>query len=394
MPAAAVAAGVFRVVAVTAEGRAGPGRVGLDWGAETLAPDAVAIRGDAAGAFLCARIDLPLRSNGIAAVVLAPDLSAEFRANVATQLRLLGYAVALPPDAAALDAILAGWRAAGDGPRGWHAPVKTAALLPDLAARVAPSHTALVLIDVQNDFCHRDGAVGRGGEGIALLEETVPRLRALLGAARAAGAMVVHVRAEYGPTFRHVGSPFRFPVRGRREPAVWTASAAEPGAGDGFAPDAVEVCLAGSWGAEFVEGMAPVAGEAVITKHRYSAFRDTGLDVLLRANGIRTVVMGGVTTNCCVESTVREAAMRDLYTVVVSDCVALKDRLADLHRASLEEMSLYFANVRPLTALRAAWGLPAPRADGEFAAPGTDADAAALRADAAPAALRADGRQA
>jgi nicotinamidase-related amidase len=104
--------------------------------------------------------------------------------------------------------------------------------------------------------------------------------------------------------------------------------------------------------------MEPRADEPVIVKHRYSAFRDTGLDVLLRANGIRTIIVGGVTTNCCVESTVREAAMHDFYVVVAEDCVAVKDRIADLHAASLTAQGLYFALVRPLADLRAAWGLP------------------------------------
>ncbi len=353
-PAGAAAAGVFRVLVdfVESQGR----RVGLDWSTTTLAPDEVRLRCDPAGAYFCARIDLLLRSNGIAAVVLAEHLQAGFRANAESCLRALGYEVAEMPVATAL----AAWRDAAPGPRGWQPEVKAASLLPDLRSRLDPARTAVVLIDVQNDFCHRDGAAGRNGEPITRIEQTVPRLRSLLAAAREAGTMIVHVKAEYGQVFRGVGSPYRFPAIDRREPAVWTASAAEPGASNGFAPEEVEVCLAGSWGAAFVEGMEPAPGEALVVKHRYSAFRDTGLEVLLRANGITTLVFGGVTTNCCVESAVREAAMRDFYTIVVEDCVAVKDRLLDLHEASLEHMGLYFALRRPLAALREAWGLPMP----------------------------------
>ncbi|WP_431281487.1 cysteine hydrolase family protein [Humitalea sp. 24SJ18S-53] len=352
-PDAAREAGVFRVVVACAEEAGGP--VGLDWTARTVAPDEVAIRGDAAGAYLCARIDLLLRSNGITAVVLAPDLPPALRGNLAARCRMLGYAVATPER---LDAVLSAWTSAGAGPRGWHAEAKAAALLPDLESRIAPGRAALLLIDVQNDFCLREGLVGRNGDQITLLDQTVPRLRALLASARAAGVLVVHVRAEYGQVFRNAGSPYRFPVAGRREPAVWTASAGEAGDGPGFGADEVEVCRKDSWGGEFVAGMEPAPGEPVIVKHRYSAFRDTGLDVLLRANGIRTLVVGGVTTNCCVESTVREAAMRDFYVVVAEDCVAVKDKIADLHAASLEAQGLYFALLRPLGELRTAWGLP------------------------------------
>ncbi|MBW6399316.1 cysteine hydrolase [Roseomonas sp. HJA6] len=351
--AGAATAGVFRVLLdfVESQGR----RVGLDWASRTLAPDAVWLRCDPDGAYFCARIDLLLRSNGIATVVLAEDLPAGFRANATSCLRALGYEVVELP----LETALATWRAAASCLRGWQPAVKAASLLPDLRSRLDPARTAVIFIDVQNDFCHRQGAVGRNGEPITRIEQTVPRLRSLLAAARQAGTLVVHVKAEYGQVFRSIGSPYRFPAHDRREPAVWTASAAEPDETNGFAPEEVEVCLAGSWGGAFVDGMEPAPGEALLVKHRYSAFRDTGLQVLLRANGISTLVFGGVTTNCCVESAVREAAMRDFYTIVAEDCVAVKDRLLDLHEASLEHMGLYFALRRPLAALREAWGLPA-----------------------------------
>jgi nicotinamidase-related amidase len=143
---------------------------------------------------------------------------------------------------------------------------------------------------------------------------------------------------------------------GRRDTAVWTASAADLSADARFDSSSVEVCLPGSWGGQFVDGIVPQSDEAVVTKHRFSAFVDTGLDLMLRARGIRTVIAAGVTTNCCVESTVREAAMRDFYVVVPEDCVAVKDKLADLHEASLESIRLYFGQVRPSTDLIAVWG--------------------------------------
>jgi nicotinamidase-related amidase len=99
----------------------------------------------------------------------------------------------------------------------------------------------------------------------------------------------------------------------------------------------------------------PRPDEPVITKHRFSAFVDTGLDLMLRARGIKTVILAGVTTNCCVESTAREVAMRDFYLVVAEDCVAVKDRLRSLHDASLESMRLYFGQVRPAAELIETW---------------------------------------
>jgi nicotinamidase-related amidase len=139
------------------------------------------------------------------------------------------------------------------------------------------------------------------------------------------------------------------------EPAVWTASAADLASGESFAADEVEVCLPGSWGQQFVDDIVPRPDEPVVTKHRFSAFVDTGLDLMLRARGIKTVILAGVTTNCCVESTAREVAMRDFYLVVAEDCVAVKDRLRSLHDASLASMRLYFGQVRPAAELIETW---------------------------------------
>ena len=136
---------------------------------------------------------------------------------------------------------------------------------------------------------------------------------------------------------------------------MWTESAADLSGEVRFGEDNVEVCLPGSWGGAFIDGIEPLPGEAVLPKHRFSAFADTGLDLMLRARGIETVVVAGVTTNCCVETTSREAVMRDFYLVVVEDCVAVKDHLKDLHDASLESLGLYFGLVRPSSTIIETW---------------------------------------
>ncbi|MEJ0068978.1 MAG: isochorismatase family cysteine hydrolase [Pseudomonadota bacterium] len=238
--------------------------------------------------------------------------------------------------------------------RGWQPAVKAAKLLRTLDERIDPAHTALVLIDVQNDFCDERGAAGQRGEAIEMIKATVPRIRTLLDWARRADAMVIHVKAEYGAMTRHVGAPHRFPGA-TREGAVWTASAAEIDPAGGFAEGATEVCRAGTRGAAFVDGIVPQGAEQVVIKHRFSGFTDTRLDLLLRSNGIKTIVVAGVTTNCCVESTVRDAAMRDFYIVVAADGVATKDMHEAAHRASLETMGIYFAQVRPSAEIIESW---------------------------------------
>lgn len=303
-----------------------------------------AIHGDAAGIFVVSCIDLLLRSHGVRRLVFIGTPNPDFRRTLDTFAMLQGYAVE--------------WRTGPFDDRIDQARDLSnlpPTVLPDLAARVSPRHAALVLIDFQNDFCADGGATGRSGQPMTMIKAAVERTRGLLAAARNAGVCIVHVRAEYGAPFRSVGSPYRFPANGGREPAVWTASAADLSQVDRFPNASVEVCLTGSWGAEFVDGMEPLADEAVIAKHRFGAFTDTGLDRLLRSRGLSSLIVAGVTTNCCVETTAREAVMRDFHLIVAEDCVAVKDHLADLHQATLESLGLYFGLVRPSDVIMAQW---------------------------------------
>jgi nicotinamidase-related amidase len=90
----------------------------------------------------------------------------------------------------------------------------------------------------------------------------------------------------------------------------------------------------GTWGAEFCEGCEPKPGEIVVTKHRSSAFVGTNLDMILKSNGVKTVVIIGEQTPGCVEATYRDAAYYDFYNVLVEDCVAGRDQ--ELHDASIK----------------------------------------------------------
>jgi len=199
----------------------------------------------------------------------------------------------------------------------------------DIEKRIDPAHTALVLIDLQNDFCHPDGVMGRAGEDLTSMREAINGSVRLLKWARDVGMRVIHVRAEYSEQDASDVSLF----------ASRNASG-------------TACCRPGTWGAAMVDEVKPEEGEWGVVKHRFSAFVDTRLDLLLRANGIRTIVVGGVATQCCVESTVRDASLRDYYVVVVKDAVGARGRMKHLHDASLETMSLYFAECLSLDELR------------------------------------------
>jgi len=333
------------------------------------APNEQLVRTGGAGAFGASSIALLLRANGVRTLVLAGCDGRFDLTIVAQEAQARGYGCVLARDAVTgmpgapeergfADCLGAGelarrWNAVPPGDRGWQAGAKQRSWLRTLDARVEPAHTALVLIDVQNDFCALEGASGRR-DGIPLVTAAAERIPRLLGAAREAGCLVVHVRAEYGTHVRGVGSPYRFPSGAAREGAVWSLSAAEAGGGE-FAANEVEVCLPGSWGAQGLPGVAPAPGELVVTKHRFSCFIDTPLEAMLRARGIRTLVFAGVTTNCCIESSVRDASMLDFYVVVAEDCVGAKDTVRHLHQASLEQMATYFALLRPAAAIEASW---------------------------------------
>jgi nicotinamidase-related amidase len=190
----------------------------------------------------------------------------------------------------------------------------------ELAELVDPAHTALLLIDMQCDFVEPDGAFGMLGIDLSMYRETRPRLAGLLDEARRAPVLVVHVQNTTLPG-RLSDSPaqIRFNLRmheaNRRDAAPLRYS------------------VEGTHGHEIVEELRPEAGEIVVKKHRSSAFWGTDLAMLLRSNGVKTVVIGGCTTEGCVESTARDAMFNDFYVVIALDCVASDDR--EQHDASL-----------------------------------------------------------
>ena len=167
-----------------------------------------------------------------------------------------------------------------------------------------PQRTALLVVDVQNDNTTSAGMRARYGQDVTAIESTVvPRLQLLITAARGAGVIVIYFRN----TQRRGGlggSPDRT--------ARWAAWAGA---------DAAAYSLEGTWGHAIVEPLAPAEGDLVIDKDRPSAFHATPLDLILRARGIDTVVVTGVATEACIESTALHASWYDYAPIVVEDCV-------------------------------------------------------------------------
>jgi ureidoacrylate peracid hydrolase len=196
--------------------------------------------------------------------------------------------------------------------------------------RVNPSTTRLLVIDVQNDFCAQDGWFDRHGNDLTSIHEAVECLAGFLPVARRAGIRPIFIRAIYDEIY------LSQPMRERHERL-------------GFEPDS---CQSGTWGADFFR-VQPEEGELSIVKHRYSAFIDTELNAHLRAQNVQNLIVCGVTSNVCVESTARDAFMLDYHVVFLSDCSATYDPAA--HQATLANIRRAFGIVAPSQEVIEAW---------------------------------------
>lgn len=190
----------------------------------------------------------------------------------------------------------------------------------ELDELVEPSHTALVLIDMQNDFIEPDGAFARMGIDVSMYRKCRPPLQKLLSKARENGILVVHIQ-NTALAQRRSDSPAQIRFNLRMHAAA--RGDAEP----------LRYTVPGTPGHDIVPDLAPRPDEVIVRKYRSSGFWGTNLDMLLRSNGVQTVVVTGCTTEGCVESTARDAMFNDYYVVIAEDCVASDDSAQ--HAASM-----------------------------------------------------------
>jgi ureidoacrylate peracid hydrolase len=166
---------------------------------------------------------------------------------------------------------------------------------------VIGDNCALLVVDMQNGFCHPDGSFAAMGFDVAALRAAIGGCQALITAAHQARVPVIYTRFAYQPGYVDAGvtSTELFPQI--RKHAGLTA---------------------GSWDADLLADLPVADGDLVIDKSRYSAFYGTRLEPLLHGLQVRSLVVCGVTTNMCVETSVRDASQRDYRTFVVSDATA------------------------------------------------------------------------
>lgn len=196
--------------------------------------------------------------------------------------------------------------------------------------------TALMVIDMQNAFCHPEGSlVTQRGFDTSRLQGAIEPCRVLVEAARTKSVPIFFTQYVYRADYADAG----WRMREVTPEVIGSGSLA-----------------AGTWDVEFVEALKPQADDIVVQKNRPSAFYSTPLESYLRSMAIENLVICGVTTNICVETTARDAGQRDYRTFVVADATAEME--VDRHEGALKALALMFARVLSIEDVLKAWSVP------------------------------------
>jgi ureidoacrylate peracid hydrolase len=188
----------------------------------------------------------------------------------------------------------------------------------ELADQIAPRYTALLMVDMQNDFAHDEGVfVKQWGKMNRWIKTIIPPCRALLTAARETGVTVVHLRVINDLL---------------RNPASWHNFWGPP-----------SCVIEGTWGADFVDELTPVGDEIIITKCTYDGFVDTPLDSVLKKLGIRTLVFAGVDSDVCVCDTAAHGFAIGYTPVFAHDALASDSEVA--HAGVMQSFAEHYGKV-------------------------------------------------